>query len=182
VSRLASVIRLFTSQASKTSTSPFSPYIRNDLAPLRRSKLFRRLFASLESASCRFRSSVLQLRSQALRSVGDLAGIWLTNGNPALDGLSPLEAALSATGFDAALIALDQKRRELEEHERRRKQKAVAKLEALARSRYYDPEHAELWMRSSRRELGGRSPAEFTHDDATRDRCASYLPPKRSRR
>jgi competence protein CoiA-like protein len=127
---------------------------------------------------------VLQLRSRAHRSVGDLAGTWLANGNPALDGLSPLEAASSATGFDAALIALDRKRRELEleEHERRRKQKAVAELEALARSRYYDPEHAELWMRSSRRELGGISPAEFTHDDATRDKCATYLPPKRSRR
>lgn len=80
--------------------------------------------------------------------------------------------------------ALDRKARafNLEEQMRWRKQKAVAELEALAGTRYYDPELASLWMRSSRRELGGKSPAEFTHDDATRDKCASYLPVKRSRR
>jgi hypothetical protein len=127
---------------------------------------------------------VAQLRNRAMRDIGHFAGDWLISGNQALNGLSPLEAALSTTGFDTALNALDRKARafNLEEQMRWRKQKAVAELEALAGTRYYDPELASLWMRSSRRELGGKSPAEFTHDDATRDKCASYLPVKRSRR
>lgn len=127
---------------------------------------------------------VTQLKNRALRDIGDVAGFWLTSGNQALDGLSPLEVAPSATGFDAAIIALDRKARELalEEQALRRKQKAVAELDALARTRYYDAALADLWMRSSRHELGGKSPSDFTHDDATRDKCASYLPAKRSRR
>ncbi len=126
---------------------------------------------------------VAQLRNRALRDIGDVAENWLTIGNQALSGMSPLEAALSMAGFDVAIDALHRKARELElaEQARRRKQKAVAELEALARSRYHDVARAELWMRSSRRELGGQSPTEFTTDDATRDKCASYLPAKRSR-
>lgn len=127
---------------------------------------------------------VTQLKTRALRDIGDLAGIWLVTGNQALDGLSPLEAASNVTGFGPAITALDRRVRELaiEEQARRRKQKAVAELEALARTRYYDPALADLWMRSSRHELAGKSPSEFTHDDATRDKCASFLPAKRSRR
>lgn len=125
-----------------------------------------------------------QLRSRALRDIGDLAATWLNTGHMALNGQTPLEAASSPAGFDAAIDALNRKAREraLERKAWQRKQKAVAELEELALSRYYDPELAALWMRSSRPELGGKSPSEFTCDDATRDRCASYLPKKRSRR
>ncbi|MEY9538069.1 hypothetical protein ABIE85_001129 [Bradyrhizobium diazoefficiens] len=125
-----------------------------------------------------------KLHTRALRDIGDLTMTWLNTGHPALNGLSPLEAASSATGFDAAIDALNRKTRELalEKRALQRKQKAVAELEELALSRYYDPELAALWMRSSRTELGGNSPSEFTCDDATRDRCAYYLPKKRSRR
>ncbi|WP_027582061.1 antitoxin Xre/MbcA/ParS toxin-binding domain-containing protein [Bradyrhizobium sp. Ai1a-2] len=125
-----------------------------------------------------------KLNARARRDIGDLAATWLNTGHPALNGLSPLEAASNATGFDAAIEALNRRARELalEKRALQRKQKAVAELEELALSRYYDQELAALWMRSSRPELGGKSPSEFTCDDATRDRCANYLPKKRSRR
>jgi len=129
-------------------------------------------------------SRINQLRERAPREIGDHARIWLSTPIAALDGLSPLDAAATAEGFTAAIRALDQRSRELEweERARRHKQKAVGDLEALVRSRYYNPDHATLWMRSSRRELGGKSPAEFTIDDATRDQCAALLPTKRSHR
>jgi hypothetical protein len=74
--------------------------------------------------------------------------------------------------------------REIEELEQaiERKAKVVAALIAVAESRYYDPDRAALWMRSGRRELGGKSPEVFTIDDATCQRCIELLPAKRSRR
>lgn len=129
-------------------------------------------------------SRISQLRNRTQRDIGDHARMWLSTPIAALDGLSPLDAVATVEGFTAAICALDQRVRELdrEERARRRKEKAVGDLEALARSRYYNPDHATLWMRSSRRELGGKSPAEFTIDDATRDQCAALLPTKRSHR
>ncbi|MDQ9783095.1 DUF2384 domain-containing protein, partial [Serratia marcescens] len=83
---------------------------------------------------------------------GDTASIWLNARNVALNGLTPFEAASSSTGLDAAIEALNRKARELElaYQALQRKQKAVAELEKQAMSRYYDPELAALWMRSSR--------------------------------
>ncbi|MDU6373339.1 MAG: antitoxin Xre/MbcA/ParS toxin-binding domain-containing protein [Bradyrhizobium sp.] len=124
------------------------------------------------------------LTERAVHYLGDTASIWLNARNVALNGLTPFEAASSSTGLDAAIEALNRKARELElaYQALQRKQKAVAELEKQAMSRYYDPELAALWMRSSRPELGGKSPLEFTCDEATRNRCAEYLPKRRSRR
>ncbi|MER9278446.1 hypothetical protein [Mesorhizobium sp. M0522] len=129
-------------------------------------------------------SRIKQLRDRVSRDIGDHAPTWLSTPIAASGGLLPLDAAATAEGFTAAIRALDQRVRELEleERGRRHKEKAVGDLEALARSRYYNPDHATLWMRSSRRELGGKSPAEFTINDATRDQCEALLPPKRSLR
>ncbi|MGO4560101.1 hypothetical protein [Mesorhizobium sp. 2RAF21] len=137
-----------------------------------------------EAEQAAAKSRINQLCARAPREIGDHARIWIAMPLAALDGLSPLDAAATAEGFTAATRALDQRVRELdrEERARRHREKAVGDLEALARSRYYNPDHATLWMRSSRRELGGKSPAEFTIDDATRDQCAALLPTKRSHR
>jgi hypothetical protein len=103
-------------------------------------------------------SRIKQLRDCVSRDIGDHARTWLSTPIAASGGLLPLDAAATAEGFTAAIRALDQRVRELEweERGRRHKEKAVADLEALARSRYYNPDHATLWMRSSRRELGGK--------------------------
>lgn len=126
---------------------------------------------------------VVQLRKLAAADLGEGYEIWLSTGDAALNGQSPLESARSETGLHDAIHALGRKADQLwlEEQARERKQKAVRELEALARNRYIDPARADLWMRCSRPELGGRSPADFTIDDATRDKCAAYLPAKKSR-
>lgn len=100
-------------------------------------------------------------------------------------GRSPLDAAASGeTGYEDALRALDRRLEDIAALQRaaERKAKAVTALEAVAYSRYFDPNRAALWMRSKRRELGGKSPEEFTTDDATRQRCVDLLPTKRSHR
>ncbi|MFG1293845.1 competence protein CoiA family protein [Xanthobacter versatilis] len=127
---------------------------------------------------------VVLLRTLAAADLGEGHEIWLSTGDAALNGQSPLESARSETGLRDAIHALGRKADQLriEEQARERKQKAVRELEALARNRYIDPACADLWMRCSRPELGGRSPADFTIDDATRDKCAGYLPAKKSRR
>ncbi|MFG1182941.1 hypothetical protein [Xanthobacter versatilis] len=125
----------------------------------------------------------IRLREIAARNLGENYETWLSTGNTTLNGQSPLETARSETGLRDAIRALEQKADEIRREKLacRRKQKAVGELEVLARSRYTDPARANLWMRCPRRELGGRSPADFTIDDATRDKCASYLPAKKSR-
>ncbi|WP_439364243.1 competence protein CoiA family protein [Bradyrhizobium sp. DASA03005] len=140
--------------------------------------------ARREKEQAETEARLAQLRTRALRDIGDLAATWLNTGQPALDGKTPFETASDPAGLDAAIDALNRKARKLalETKAWQRKQKAVAELEELALSRYYDPELAALWMRSSRPELGGRSPSDFTCDDATRDECGRYLPKKRSRR
>lgn len=126
---------------------------------------------------------VVRLRKLAAADLGEGHEIWLSTGDAALNGQSPLESARSETGLRDAIYALGRKADQLriEEQARERKHKAVRELEALARNRYIDPARADLWMRSSRPELGGQSPADFTIDDATRDKCAIYLPGKKSR-
>ncbi|MEE2865956.1 MAG: hypothetical protein VYE69_12055 [Pseudomonadota bacterium] len=102
--------------------------------------------------------------------------------NSSLGGLTPLGAAKSEKGYSKAVDALSQLRRKLEHEEilRQRREVVVANLEEQALSRYYDPDKARLWMRSSRPELGGKSPAEFTRDEKTDKFCEQYLPTKRS--
>lgn len=126
---------------------------------------------------------VVRLRRLAAADLGEGHEIWLSTGDAALNGQSPLESARSETGLRDAIYALGRKADQLriEEQARERKHKAVRELEALARNRYIDPARADLWMRSSRPELGGQSPADFTIDDATRDKCTTYLPGKKSR-
>jgi len=125
------------------------------------------------------------LRNRALGRIGGEAEAWLAAPNPSTGDRSPIEVASdSEGGYEDAIRALDRRAREIEAQQRasERKTKAVAELAALAQSRYYDGERAALWMRGKRRELGGKSPEEFTIDDATRQRCSELLPPKRSRR
>lgn len=121
--------------------------------------------ASREKEQVETEVLLAQLRTRTLRDIGDLAATWLNTDHAALDGRTPAEAAASSPrGFEAAIVALNRKAREvaLEHKAWQRKQKAVAELEELALSRYYDRERAALWMRSSRPELGGQSPSEFT--------------------
>lgn len=130
-------------------------------------------------------SRISQLRDLAPREIGSHhARVWLASPNDALGALSPLDAAATPDGFASARRALTQKARELdlEERARRQKQKAISELETLAKTKYFNSEHASLWMKSSRRELGGKSPEEFTVDDVTRQQCAALLPAKRSHR
>jgi uncharacterized protein (DUF2384 family) len=125
------------------------------------------------------------LRNRALGRIGGEAEAWLAAPNPSIGDRSPIEVASdSEGGYEDAIRVLDRRAREIEAQQRasERKTKAVAELAALAQSRYYDGERAALWMRGKRRELGGKSPEEFTIDDATRQRCSELLPPKRSRR
>lgn len=126
---------------------------------------------------------VVRLRKLAAADLGEGCETWLSTDDAALNGQSPLESARSETGLRDAIHALGRKADQvrIEEQARERKQKAVRELEALARNRYIDPARADLWMRSSRPELGGQSPADFAIDDATRDKCATYLPGKKSR-
>lgn len=128
---------------------------------------------------------VARLRSRAIGQIGEEAETWLITPNIGAGGRSPLEAAASDdSGYDEVTRALDRKAREIEIQVRasQRKAKAIAELEAVAHSRYYDADRAGLWMRSKRHELGGRSPEEFTVDDTTRLKCVGLLPAKRSRR
>ncbi|QQO35363.1 hypothetical protein JJC00_06705 [Bradyrhizobium diazoefficiens] len=130
-------------------------------------------------------SRVADLRNRALRQIGGDAEIWLVAINSSTGGRSPIEAASdSEAGHEDAVSALHSRAREIEVQHRasERKAKAVAELAVLAQSRYYDDERATLWMRGRRRELGGKSPEEFTIDDATLQRCGELLPTKRSRR
>lgn len=125
------------------------------------------------------------LRNRALGQIGSEAEAWLTTLNSSTGGRSPIDVASdSESGYEDAIRALERKAREIGAQQRasERKAKAVTELAALAQSRYYDGERAALWMRGKRRELGGKSPEEFTIDDATRQRCSELLPPKRSRR
>ena len=128
---------------------------------------------------------VADLQHRALRQIGREAELWLVTTNSNTGGRPPIEVALdSEAGHEDAVRALHYRAREIEVQHRasERKAKAVAELAALAQSRYYDDERANLWMRGRRRELGGKSPEEFTVDDATRQRCSELLPTKRSRR
>lgn len=125
------------------------------------------------------------LRNRALGQIGGESETWLAALNSNTGGRSPIDAALdSESGYEDSIRALDRRAREIEAQQRasERKAKAVAELAALAQSRYYDGERAALWMRGKRRELGGKSPEEFTIDDATRRRCGELLPTKRSHR
>ena len=125
------------------------------------------------------------LRNRALGQIGGESETWLAALNSNTGGRSPIDAALdSEGGYEDAIRALDRRAREIEAQQRasERKAKAVAELAAVAQSRYYDVERAALWMRGKRHELGGKSPEEFTIDDATRQRCSELLPAKRSRR
>ncbi|NPU12062.1 hypothetical protein HL666_14920 [Bradyrhizobium sp. 83002] len=124
-------------------------------------------------------------RNRALRQLGGEAEIWLVTLNSITGGRPPIEVASdSEAGRDDALRALHSRAREIEIQHRasKRKAKAVAELAVLAQSRYYDEARAVLWMRGRRRELGGKSPEEFTIDDVTKQRCVELLPTKRSRR
>jgi hypothetical protein len=123
--------------------------------------------------------------SRALGQIGGEAETWLAAFNSTTGGRSPIDVASdSEGGYDDAIRALDRRAREIEAQRRasERKANAVAELAALAQSRYYDGDRAALWMRGKRRELGGKSPEEFTIDDAKRQRCSELLPRKRSRR
>jgi len=125
------------------------------------------------------------LRDRASKNIGSEAEIWISISNAVTGGRSPLDAAASGeSGYEDALRALDRRIDEIATLQRAadRKAKAVTALEAVAYTRYYDPTRAALWMRSKRRELGGKSPEEFTTDDATRQRCVDLLPTKRSHR
>lgn len=128
---------------------------------------------------------VARLRSRATGQIGEEAETWLVTPNVGARGRSPLEAAASGdSGYDEAIDALNRRAREIEIQEKasQRRAKAVAELETVAHSRYYDADRAGLWMQSKRGELGGKSPEEFTVDDATRLKCVGLLPAKRSRR
>ena len=128
---------------------------------------------------------ISDLRKRALGQIDGEAETWLATPNSGTGSRAPIEAASdSEGGYGDAILALDRKARELEVQQRasERKAKAVADLWALAQSRYYDGERAALWMRGKRRELGGKSPEEFTIDDVTKQRCSELLPTKRSRR
>lgn len=137
-----------------------------------------------EAEKAAIEARMKHLRDLAQDEIGAHAHVWLTTPVETLNGLSPLDAAATPEGATAAARLLSQKARELDEEERaqRTKEKAIAELEKLAQARYYDSEHATLWMRSSRRELGGKSPAEFTVDEETRKQCEGYLPKKLSYR
>lgn len=126
---------------------------------------------------------VTRLREIAARDLGETCETWLSTGDTTLNGQSPLESARTEAGLRDAIHALGRKADQLQREELacQRKQKAVRELEVLAHGRYTDPARAELWMRCPRRELAGQSPADFTIDDATRDKCATYLPAKKSR-
>lgn len=128
---------------------------------------------------------LVNLRDRASKNICSEAEIWINTSNKWTGGRSPLEAAISGeTGYEDALRSLDRRVEEIAAQQRgaERKAKAVTALEAVAYSRYYDPNRAALWMRSKLRELGGKSPEEFTKDDATRQRCVDLLPTKRSHR
>lgn len=128
---------------------------------------------------------VSSLRNRALGQIGGEAEAWLATLNSSTGGRSPIDVASdSEGGYEDAIRALDRRTGEIEAQQRAsaRRAKAVAELAALAKSRYYDGERAALWMRGKRRELGGKSPEEFTIDGITRQRCSELLPPKRSRR
>jgi hypothetical protein len=128
---------------------------------------------------------VANLRDAAVRLLGTEASVWLNTPNPRVGGKAPLEAAAGSHGeCEEAVGALRTRRREIEALEKahEKKERAVAELMAVAESRYYDVDRAVLWMRSGRRELGGKSPEAFTIDDVTRQRCIELLPAKRSRR
>lgn len=128
---------------------------------------------------------IARLRNRTLEQIGEEAEAWLAKPDLKTSGQSPIDMATeSEAGFDDAIRALDQRVREMKalDRARERRASAVAELAALAQSRYYDVERARLWMTSKRRELGGKSPEEFTIDEITRRRCVDLLPVKRSRR
>lgn len=124
------------------------------------------------------------LRSRALDELGLAADDWLTTPNSLLDGRTPLEAAPDEDGRIRAGRALDGRVRELEAEERARKirDKALQTLRSAAREKYYSEDLARLWLASGRPELGGKSPEEYTVDEATCRKCISFLPTKRSKR
>jgi hypothetical protein len=128
---------------------------------------------------------VARIRDRAIELLGEEGQTWVAMLNPDIDGRAPIDvAAAGETGYDEANQALNRRRQEraAQEKARYKKDEAVAKLFAFAQTRYFDVETAALWMRSKQRDLGGKSPEEYTVDDPTGQRCAQLLPTKRSRR
>ncbi len=127
---------------------------------------------------------ISSLRSRATDELGLAATNWLTTPNPQLDDRTPLDAASDEDGRNRAGRALDGRVRELKAEERARKirDKALQTLRNAAREKYYGENLAILWLTTSRTELGGKSPEEYTIDDATCRKCMAYLPSKKSKR
>lgn len=126
---------------------------------------------------------ISSLRNRAIDDLGLAANDWLTAPNSQLDGRTPLDAASDEDGRTRAGRALDGRVRELkaEERARRLREKALQTLRNAARGKYFDEERAILWLTTSRAELGGKSPEEYTVDEATCSKCLSFLPNKKSK-
>jgi uncharacterized protein (DUF2384 family) len=128
---------------------------------------------------------VANLRDRASKIIGSEAEVWINASNKEMGGRSPLDAAASGeTGYENALRALDRRVEEITVAATGGRTKSQgchsarsSRLFAVLRSRSRRPVDAKQAAG-----IGGKSPEEFTTDDATRQRCVDLLPTKRSHR
>lgn len=119
------------------------------------------------------------LRAAASREMAaDAVWAWMEQPQARLNDLCPAEAARkSDSSYQGALYALERwvanQRREVEAANRRLD--LVEKLRREARAAFRNPEHADLWVRSSTPKLGGRRPEEHCVDEATFEECSAIL-------
>lgn len=124
---------------------------------------------------------VLRLRVAARRELGDLADEWCAQVKDGADRES--QARHDEAGFEVSLRALDNTVREL--HARRQAQEALDALHAVLRdatARAYDSQRADLFLRTTRPDLGQISPLAFCVDERTLRICLSLLPGALARR
>lgn len=134
-----------------------------------------------EEASLR----VADITQRARRLIPHAADEWLNTPIDSSENSTPVDTSrASEGGLLLARRQLQDHAADLEEKERAeiKRKGMIDKLTTMARSRYVSSDHAELWLRSRRRELGGLSPVDFVADEKTYQRCVGLLPAKKSRR
>lgn len=156
---------------------------RKQAAARAKSEAIRQERIAREEAATRDRGE--KLLAAARSELGGDADAWAATPRRDLDGLSPLDAARSsAAGAQAAIAAVQEELRQarLQATSAAEAEEARRRLRVEAR-KLVPPAQFDLYLKSRRPELGGKSPLEFCVSPGFVPRCiAATLPSSRNRR
>ena len=156
---------------------------RKQAAARAKSEAIRQERIAREEAATRARGE--ELLADARSELGGDADAWAATPRRDLDGLSPLDAARSsAAGAQAASAAVQEELRQarLQATSAAEAEEARRLLRVEAR-KLVPPAQFDLYLKSRRPELGGKSPLEFCVSPGFVPRCiAATLPSSRNRR